>query len=77
VPTRSYSPAYDSRNRLVSSTDPLGKVETYEYDGNDNLTKRHTPKDDDLLFAYDPVNQLLSKTLPGSLITSQPLPLHP
>jgi len=61
--------AYDSRNRLLSSTDPLGKVETYEYDGNDNLTKRHTPKGDDILFAYNAVNELLSKTLPGNLVT--------
>lgn len=51
-------------------TDPLNKVETYEYDGNDNLTKRHTPKGDDILFAYDPVNQLLSKTIPGNQVTS-------
>jgi len=62
--------AYDSRNRLLSTTDPLGKVETYTYDGNDNLTARHTPKGDDILFAYDAVNQLLSKTLPGSQVTS-------
>ncbi len=25
----------------------------YTYDGNDNLTKRRTPKGDDILFAYD------------------------
>jgi RHS repeat-associated protein len=62
--------AYDSRNRLLSTTDPLGKVETYTYDGNDNLTARHTPKGDDIFFAYDAVNQLLSKTLPGSQVTS-------
>ena len=57
------------RNRLLSSTDALGKLETYTYDGNDNLTKRRTPKGDDILFAYDAVNQLLSKTLPGNQIT--------
>lgn len=62
--------AYDSRNRLLSTTDPLGKIETYEYDGNDNLTKRHTPKGDDILFAYNAVNELLSKTLPGNQVTS-------
>lgn len=62
--------AYDDRSRLVSTTDPLGKVEAYEYDGNDNLTKRITPKLDQILFAYDPVNQLLSKTLPGAQVTS-------
>ncbi len=30
--------AYDDRNRLLSTTDPLGKVEAYSYDGNDNLS---------------------------------------
>jgi YD repeat-containing protein len=34
--------AYDDRNRLLSTTDPLGKVETYSYDGNDNLLTRVT-----------------------------------
>ena len=34
------------------------------------LIKRQTPKGDDILFAYDAVNQLLSKTLPGSQVTS-------
>ena len=29
--------AYDGRNRLLSTTDPLGKIERYTYDGNDNL----------------------------------------
>ena len=48
----------------------MGKTETYTYDGNDNLTKRHTPNGADILVAYDPVNQLLSKTLPGSQVTS-------
>ena len=61
---------YDDRNRLISTTDPLGKVESYDYDGNDNLTKRITPKLEQIVFAYDPVNQLLSKTLPGSQVTS-------
>ena len=34
------------------------------------LITRQTPKGDDFLFAYDAVNQLLSKTLPGSQVTS-------
>ena len=61
--------AYDDRNRLLSTTDPLGKVESYTYDGNDNLLTRMTPKAETISFAYDEVNQLLSKTLPGSLVT--------
>ena len=56
--------------KLLSTTDPLGKIETYTYDGNDNLTKRRTPNGADILFTYDPVNQLLNKTLPGTQITS-------
>ena len=62
--------AYDSRNRLLSTTDPLGKIERYTYDGNDNLLTRITPKNETISFAYDAVNQLLSKTLPGSQVTS-------
>ena len=62
--------AYDGRNRLLSTTDPLGKIETYTYDGNDNLLTRITPKNETISFAYDAVNQLLSKTLPGSQVTS-------
>ena len=61
--------AYDGRNRLLSTTDPLGKIERYTYDGNDNLLTRLTPKNETISFAYDAVNQLLSKTLPGSQIT--------
>jgi YD repeat-containing protein len=62
--------AYDGRNRLLSTTDPLGKIERYTYDGNDNLLTRITPKNETISFAYDAVNQLLSKTLPGSQVTS-------
>ena len=60
---------YDSWKRLLSTTDPLGKIERYTYDGNDNLLTRITPKNETISFAYDAVNQLLSKTLPGSQIT--------
>ena len=62
--------AYDDRNRLLSTTDPLGKVESYTYDGNDNVLTRVTPKAETISFAYDAVNQLLSKTLPGNQLTS-------
>ena len=55
---------------MAPLSDQVGKAETYEYDGNDNLTKRITPKMDQIVFAYDAVNQLLSKTLPGTLATS-------
>ncbi|MCS6263540.1 MAG: hypothetical protein H8K11_07245 [Nitrospira sp.] len=40
------------------------------YDGNDNLLTRITPKNETISFAYNAVNQLLSKTLPGSQVTS-------
>ena len=43
--------AYDSRNRLLSTTDPLGKIERYTYDGNDNLLTRITPKNETISFA--------------------------
>ena len=62
--------AYNGRNRLLSTTDPFGKIERYTYDGNDNLPTRITPKNETITFAYNPVNQLLSKTLPGSQVTS-------
>ncbi len=47
----------------------LGRVETYTYDGADNLTSRVTPKGETIRFEYDAVNQLLKKTLPGSQVT--------
>jgi len=62
--------ACDGRNRLLSTSDPLGKIERYTYDGNDNLLTRITPKNETISFAYDAVNQLLRKTLPDSQVTS-------
>ncbi|ULA61803.1 MAG: hypothetical protein LZF60_380015 [Nitrospira sp.] len=61
---------------LLQSFSPLFPSQTFIVFGhleklcNDNLTKRHTPKGDDILFAYDAVNQLVSKTLPGTQVTS-------
>ena len=54
--------AYDSRNRLLSTTDPLGKVEAYAYDGNDNLLTKFTPKNETISFAYDAVGNGTSLT---------------
>ena len=44
--------AYDSPNRLLSTADPLGTVETYTYDGNDNVPSA-CPSYDFFRFAVD------------------------
>ncbi|MBA5868325.1 MAG: hypothetical protein GDA67_16655 [Nitrospira sp. CR1.3] len=45
------------------------KVESYTYDGNDNLLTRVTPKAETISFEYNAVNELIKKTLPGNLLT--------
>jgi YD repeat-containing protein len=57
-------------NRLSKVTDPLGKFETFQYDGNGNLVSTTDRKGQAISFEYDAANQLLKKTLPGNLVTS-------
>ena len=53
---------YDTKNRLVSYTDPEGRTETYTYDCNSNLTKTVDKNGNTLKNTYDNKNRLTEKT---------------
>jgi RHS repeat-associated protein len=50
--------AYDSVNRLHTTTDALAHVTTYEYDAASNLTKMSDPRSIDTFYAPDALNRL-------------------
>ena len=53
---------YDTKNRLVSYTDPEGRTETYTYDCNSNLTKTVDKNGNILKNTYDNKNRLTERT---------------
>ena len=53
---------YDTKNRLVSYTDPEGRTETYTYDCNSNLTKTIDKNGNTLKNTYDNKNRLTERT---------------
>ena len=53
---------YDTKNRLVSYTDPEGRTETYTYDCNSNLTKTIDKNGNILKNTYDNKNRLTERT---------------
>ena len=53
---------YDTKNRLVSYTDPEGRTETYTYDCNSNLTKTIDKNGNILKNTYDNQNRLTERT---------------
>ena len=53
---------YDTKNRLVSYTDPEGRTETYTYDCNSNLTKIVDKNGNTLKNTYDNQNRLTERT---------------
>ena len=53
---------YDTKNRLVSYTDPEGRMETYTYDCNSNLTKTVDKNGNTLKNTYDNKNRLTERT---------------
>ena len=57
-----WSYGYDSRNRRISATDPLGQVTTYAYDAASNLIKTTRPDGKAATRAYDAMNRLVSST---------------
>ena len=54
--------AYDTKNRLISYTDPEGRTETYTYDCNSNLTKTVDKNGNILKNTYDNQNRLTERT---------------
>ena len=53
---------YDTKNRLISYTDPEGRTETYTYDCNSNLTKTVDKNGNTLKNTYDNKNRLTERT---------------
>ena len=53
---------YDTKNRLISYTDPEGRTETYTYDCNSNLTKTVDKNGNTLKNTYDNQNRLTERT---------------
>lgn len=53
---------HDTKNRLVSYTDPEGRTETYTYDCNSNLTKTVDKNGNTLKNTYDNQNRLTERT---------------
>ena len=53
---------YDTKNRLISYTDPEGRTETYTYDCNSNLTKTVDKNGNILKNTYDNKNRLTERT---------------
>ncbi|MFO1387701.1 RHS repeat-associated core domain-containing protein [Cellvibrio sp.] len=54
----SHKYSYDSRNRPKTYTDPLGKIETYNYDLGGNLTSVIDRKGQTTSYTYDSLNRL-------------------
>ena len=52
---------HDTKNRLVSYTDPEGRTETYTYDCNSNLTKTVDKNGNTLKNTYDNKNRLTDR----------------
>jgi RHS repeat-associated protein len=62
---RVVSYAYDSRGRLLSTTDPVGRQDSLFYDSADRLTRHVLPGGREVDFAYDSSGNLTSVTPPG------------
>jgi RHS repeat-associated protein len=60
---RQLSTQYDDFGRKLKETDPLGKITTYLYDRNNNLTEATDPKGQKTLLSWGPGHQLLSRTV--------------
>src|SRR5262249_49282287 len=66
--TTSYT--YDANGRVISVSDPLGKVWTRTYDQFGRLTATTDPLGNSTVFAYDKMNRLISQT-DGANLPSQ------
>ncbi len=57
--------AYDGFDRLSTTTYPLGSSEVLTYDADSNVLTRRTRADQSIVFAYDTLNRLATKTPPS------------
>ena len=53
---------YDSQNRLISSTDPMGYSESYTYDNNGNIVSKTDKNGTVITNVYNGINNPLSVT---------------
>lgn len=60
--TKQLTTQYDDFGRKLKETNPLGKVTTYLYDLNNNLTETTDPKGQKTLLTWGPGHQLLTRT---------------
>jgi RHS repeat-associated protein len=56
---------YDTKGRLATTTDPLGRTDSLFYDGADRLIRQVLPGGREVQFAYDSSGNLTSLTPPG------------
>ncbi len=62
---RIWSYSYDTKGRLLSSTDPLSRRDSLFYDDADRLVRRVLPSGREIRFGYDSAGNLTSVTPPG------------
>ena len=62
---RLFTYSYDTRGRLLSTLDPLGRRDSLFYDGADRLIRRKLPNGQVVQFGYDTNGNLTSLTPPG------------
>jgi RHS repeat-associated protein len=63
--TRTWQYGYDSSGRIASLTDPLGRVDSLDYDVADRVTQQVFPDGREVVFGYDAAGNLASVTPPG------------
>lgn len=66
----SSSAEFDAASRMLSFTDPAGRVTTYSYDRNDNIIETVDPEDHNTSFGYDANDNLTSITNAKGGVTS-------
>lgn len=63
--SRAISLTYDPQGRLLTTTDPLARVDSFFYDPADRLVRQVLPDGREVRFGYDSAGNLVSVTPPG------------
>jgi len=70
VNTNSTTHTYDLRNRLVGTTDPVGRAYIYSRNSSGMLSSEQDPNGTVVTYSYDPLNRLIRKDIaPGAGIS--------